>query len=48
MGSLQCGYDVENIGLDKKLMVWEVGILTYCASKWWLAVNSVSCFDVFA
>ena len=23
-------------------------ILTYCASKWWLAVNSVSCFEVFA
>jgi len=23
-------------------------ILTYCASKWWLAVNGISCFEVFA
>ena len=48
MGSLQCGYDVENIGLDENLMVLEVGILTYCASGWWLAVDGVSCFKSFA
>jgi len=48
VGSLQCGYDVENIGLDEKLMVLEVGILSYCASKWWLAVKIVRCCKIFA